>query len=53
MDLSHLTQHSPASRQSLQSVLIEVCRAACSDEQWDVLVHRAKRLKAEQEGSHG
>ena len=40
-------------RQSLQDLLIQVCRAACSDEQWDVLVHRAKRLQAEQEGSHG
>ena len=51
--LSNLTQRSPASRQSLQAVLIEVCRAACSEEQWDALVHQAKQLQAEQEGAHG
>jgi len=51
--LSNLTQRSPASRQSLQAALIEVCRAACSEEQWDALVHQAKQLQAEQEGAHG
>ena len=40
-------------RQALKDALIHVCRAACTDEQWDELVHRAKRLHAEQEGAHG
>lgn len=40
-------------RQALKDALIHVCRAACTDEQWDELVHRAKKLQAEQEGAHG
>ena len=40
-------------RQALKDALIHVCRSACTDEQWDELVHRAKRLQAEQEGAHG
>ena len=40
-------------RQALKDALIHVCRAACTDEQWDELVHRAKRLQSEQEGAHG
>lgn len=51
--LSNLTQRSPASRQSLQAALIQVCRSACSEEQWQQLVQRAKQLQAEQEGAHG
>jgi hypothetical protein len=34
-------------RQRLQDALIEVCRAACSDEQWQERLQRAKRLLAE------
>ena len=48
--------HFPSSvsgRQSLQATLLQVCRAACSEEQWDALVHQAKQLQAEQEGAHG
>lgn len=40
-------------RQALKDALIHVCRAACTDEQWDELVHRAKKLQSEQEGAHG
>jgi hypothetical protein len=42
-----------SSRQALKDALIQVCRAACTDEQWQELVHRAKRLQAEQEDAHG
>ena len=51
--LAQLARGAPASRQSLQAALIQVCRTACSDEQWEELVHRAKRLQAEQEDAHG
>ena len=51
--LSNLTQRSPASRQSLQAALIQVCRSACSEEQWQQLLQRAKQLQAEQEGANG
>ena len=40
-------------RQALKDALLQVCRAACSEEQWDALVHQAKQLQAEQEGAHG
>ena len=40
-------------RQALKDALIQVCRSACTDEQWDELVHRAKKLQSEQEGAHG
>jgi len=51
--LAQLARCAPASRQSLQAALIQVCRAACTDEQWEELVHRAKRLQVEQEDAHG
>ena len=51
--LAQLASCAPASRQSLQAALIQVCRAACTDEQWEELVHRAKRLQVEQEDAHG
>jgi hypothetical protein len=57
--LAHLKTHdgnvlsSVSRRQRLQDTLIQVCRAACSDEQWQERLQRAKRLLAEQEGAHG
>ena len=40
-------------RQALKDALIHVCRAACTDEQWDELLHRAKQLQSEREAAHG
>lgn len=48
------TDSAPKSRrQALKDALIQVCRAACTEEQWQELVHRAKRLQVEQEDAHG
>jgi len=44
---------SVSSRKSIQSTLLQVCRSACSEEQWQQLVHQAKQLQAEQEGAQG
>jgi hypothetical protein len=44
---------STSRRQVLKDALIQVCRAACSEEQWDALMQQAKQPQAEQEGAHG
>ena len=51
--ISMADKGSTSRRQALKDALIEVCRAACSEEQWQQLVHQAKQLQAEQEGAHG
>ena len=43
----------PRRRDGFKDALIEVVREKCNDDEWAVLVRRARNLHAGQEGGHG